>query len=175
MVFASPVVNRFGLSQSMALSMLLTITIPLTAGLLEKGIVFRAGVEVGTVRRIRSVSDHIGVSSSELAGNSRFFSGDIAGSAYVEAHRLASMNGSPPGTFLGKGAIDLLNEASGGCGQFQGVRVPNAAQQLRMLMRLDSRDNYRLDDSGDVWAVDFANIGLARLPVNDPVCTDMDC
>ena len=99
-VIASPVVNRFGWPQTMALSMLLMITVPLTAILLEDGILFRAGVEVGTARRVRSVSDYIGVSSSDSAANNRFFSGDIAGPAYVEAHSLASVKGSPGATTL---------------------------------------------------------------------------
>ena len=157
-VIASPVVNRFGWPQTMALSMLLMITVPLTAILLEDGILFRAGVEVGTARRVRSVSDYIGVSSSDSAANNRFFSGDIAGPAYVEAHSLASVKGSPPGTFLGKGAIALLQEARSGCGRSQRTRVASATQRLRMLMRLDGTDKYQLSDKGNVWAVDFANL-----------------
>jgi hypothetical protein len=159
-VIASPLVNRFGLPQPMALSILLMTMFPLTAGLLERGILFRAGVELGIAQAIPPVDSYFPVSgSNEPRGeHGRFSMGEIAGPAYVAAHDLASRSESPPGIFLGQNAAALLHEAANGSGIFKGAWVGSAAHTLGILMRLDSKDNFVVSTAGDTWAVDFARL-----------------
>lgn len=159
-VIASPMVNRFGVPQPMALSILLMTMFPLAAGLLERGILFRAGVELGIAQAIPPVDSYFPVSGSDEPRGERGRSskGDIAGPAYVAAHDLASRSGSPPGIFLGQNAAALLHEAASGNGRFRRVWVANAMHTLGMLMRLDSKDNIVVSTAGDTWAVDFARL-----------------
>ncbi len=170
-VIASPLVNRFGVPQPMALSILLMTMFPLTAGLLERGILFRAGVELGIAQAIPPVDGYFHVSgSNEQPGeHGRFSKGDIAGPAYIAAHDLASRSESPPGIFLGQNAATLLHEAASGNGRFRRVWVANAMHTLGMLMRLDSKDNFVLSTAGDTWAVDFARLGATGADAGHPI------
>ena len=160
MVVASPVINRHGHPQLMALSMLLTGMIPLAAELLAEGVIFRAGIDVGVAQAIRSVGEYFSTTTppGQDRGSRRVSEGDIVGPAYIAACKLASMKGSPPGAYVGLRAVKLLEEAANGGGRFQGAWVNNARQSLDLLMRLNSKAGYAPDVNGDVRAVDFANI-----------------
>ncbi len=170
MVIASPLVNRFGVPQPMALSILLTTMLPLSAGLLENGILFRAGVELGIAQAIRPVADYFTMPdrTAPPLEYGRFSEGDIAGPAYIAAHDLASRSGSPPGMFVGQAAVALLNEAANGNGRFRDAWAPNAKQALGLLMRLESKNGFNVTPDGDVWAVDFARLEATGANSRDP-------
>ncbi len=162
MVIASPVVNQHDLPQPMALSMLLMAMVPLTTVLLAEGIMFRAGIDVGFAQIIPCVSDYLNVPGQpgHAIDEHRISEGDIAGPAYISAFKLASMKRSPPGAYVGKRALALLQEAEDKAGRFQNkpTWVENAKGAKQLLMRLDSKNDFKLVPDGDVWAVDFANL-----------------
>jgi hypothetical protein len=180
MVVASRIVNRYDNPQLMALSMMLMAMIPLAAWLLKEGILFRAGVEVGKARLIKRVSDYFpknaGAAAPAGSSDTRVFEGDLCGPAYIAAHDLASLPGSPPGVYVGSAAVSLIEEAASGQGRFEGAWISNAQQARKSLMRLDSKNKYRQSESGDIWAVDFANLyGIMGEKRNDPRYAQTRC
>ena len=159
MVIASPLTNSFGIPQNMALSMLVRGATPLATLLLDLRILFTAGIDVGIARSIKRVRDHLGASPPPFEEvNNRITEGDIAGPAYVGAYKLASAQGLPPGLFLSDAAVALLHEAANCQGRFRGAWRASAKHTLKMLMRLNSKDQYTRvgRDAGDTWAVDWA-------------------
>ncbi len=160
MVIASPIINRYGQHQAMGVNLLLWGSKVIMQELLEKGILLRAGVEVGKARKIHTASDYFEQQEKPPATpkqeERRTFEGDLAGPAYVGAHELASRSGSPPGFYLGRSAKALLEEAKAGIKRFARNSRAEASDALGLLMCLDSKCQYGSSESGDTHAIDFA-------------------
>ncbi len=170
MVIASPLINRHGLPQLMALSMLIMGMIPLSAELLAEGIIFRAGIDVGVARVIPHIGDYFNTTMppGQRPDNRRISEGDIAGPTYITAYELASMKSSPPGVYVGTSAIGLIQDAAKGTGKLNGWEA-HAHQTMSWLMRLNSKNDYAEDGKGDKYAVDFANIcGHSEVDITKP-------